>query len=113
MSGIVEQDAQDTNMMIIDVEKMFFWNRNKGEDCYFYCMDYATENTGDWKSQVQFVTSFISGAQKTMQLEIISVLTEQNKEMKELVKAVLNTEQDHFDTSRKIKKNIDNYFVKR
>jgi hypothetical protein len=50
MSGITEQDAFDTNLMIIDVEKMFFQNRNKGKDCYFYCMDYATENTGDWKS---------------------------------------------------------------
>jgi len=38
--------------MIIDVEKMFYLNRNKGKDCFFYCMDYATENTGDWKSQV-------------------------------------------------------------
>lgn len=52
MSGIVEQDASDTNLMIIDVEKMFYWNRNKGQDCYFYCMDYASESTGDWKSQV-------------------------------------------------------------
>jgi hypothetical protein len=24
MSGIVEQDASDTNLMIIDVEKLFF-----------------------------------------------------------------------------------------
>ena len=30
MSGIVEQDASDTNMMIIDVEKLYFKNRNKG-----------------------------------------------------------------------------------
>ena len=52
MSGIVEQDASDTNLMIIDIEKMFFWKRNEGKECYFYCMDYSTENTGDWKSQV-------------------------------------------------------------
>ena len=30
MSGITEQDAFDTNLMIIDVEKMYFMNRQKG-----------------------------------------------------------------------------------
>lgn len=40
----------------------------------------------------------------------MSQFNEKFNELNELVKAVHNTEQDHFDTSRKIKKNIDNYF---
>ena len=46
MSGITEQDAFDTNLMIIDVEKMYFMNRQKGQDTYFYSKDYSDENSG-------------------------------------------------------------------
>ena len=56
----------DTNLMIIDVEKMYFRNRNKGQDSYFYSMEYATETTGDWHSKVQAVTMAYGGAQKSM-----------------------------------------------
>jgi hypothetical protein len=62
MSGISEQDTSDTNLMIIEMEKFYFWKRNSGQKTYFYSMDYATETSGDWKSQVQFVTQYIQSS---------------------------------------------------
>jgi len=51
MSGIVEQDANDTNNLIVEMEKLFFWKRNVDKQSFFYCMDYASEHTSDWKSR--------------------------------------------------------------
>ena len=113
MSGITEQDAFDTNLMIIDVEKMYFMNRQKGEDTYFYSMDYSDENAGEWKSQVQFVTQFMASSQDRLQNEITAQLTEMKNQMEANFKTIIATEQDHFETSRKIRKNIDNYFNKK
>ena len=70
-------------------------------------MDYANENTGDWKSKIQFVTSFITGSQNTMQTEIMSHFNVKFNELNDQVKAVDNVEQDHFDLSRNIKKTVE------
>lgn len=51
MSGILEQDANDTNNLIIEMEKLFFWNRNVDIKTFFYVMDYSSENSSDWKSR--------------------------------------------------------------
>ena len=52
MSSITEQDTFDTNSMIIETEKKFFWKRAKGQKSFFYCVDYVNEKTSDWKSQI-------------------------------------------------------------
>ena len=41
ISNIVEQDAFETNLMIIDTEILFFWKRDQGEPSYFYFLDYT------------------------------------------------------------------------
>ena len=50
MTSIVEQDAFDTNLMIIDVEQLFFWKRSSGKLSFFYFIDYASDRLKDWKS---------------------------------------------------------------
>ena len=62
---------------------------------------------GDWKSKIQFVTSFITGSQNTMQTEIMSKFNEKFDELNEQVKALDNIEQNHFDVSRNIKKYVE------
>jgi len=51
MSGIIEQDANDTNLLIIEMEKLFFWKRDVIKESFFYCMDYSSEHSSDWKSR--------------------------------------------------------------
>lgn len=70
MSGIAEQDTNDTNSMIIEMENYFFWKRDYDKQSFLYTIDYATEHTGDWKSQVQFVTQHINNSQKSLQSEM-------------------------------------------
>ena len=81
MNSITEQDAFDTNLMIIEAEIFYFWKRKAGEACYLYFADYATEKLIDWKSQVTYVTQTITSAQDSMKNEMSSQLAEVNNSL--------------------------------
>lgn len=71
-------------------------------------MDYSSESTVDWRSQTQFMTNTINESQVQLQNEIIGQMTTQINDLKQMLTSLLNTEQDHYDVSKKIKKNVDN-----